>query len=306
VNIYLDNFATDDPIAPYVRDNPTWRFGVVTIDQLVSAERWADCRLFRDLFGPAGVRHMMGIELVVDCVQIGLIGLFRSEREGSFSECDMQKAALTRAAIALALRRALDAEDIRVVQERIGSAFATMTGSAFVVLDEQLRVIYTTAGAVKLYSQLQRPDAQSQRTDLPKGLRDVANSFRRRVAACSESERHMLEASERTRDCELQRELLVTVRVVEPSTGTLRYVLCVREAKQHRCAIAQLAELGLTTREAEIASLVADGLRNAEIAERLRISVNTVQTHLRSIFGKLGVSNRVGIVSRAIDAQTDR
>jgi len=49
---------------------------------------------------------------------------------------------------------------------------------------------------------------------------------------------------------------------------------------------------GLTPREAEIAALVADGLTNGEIAERLFISTKTAGHHVSSVLGKLGVASR--------------
>lgn len=49
---------------------------------------------------------------------------------------------------------------------------------------------------------------------------------------------------------------------------------------------------GLTAREIEVLRLVADGLSNAEIADRLVLSQRTVHAHLRSIFDKLGVNTR--------------
>ena len=58
-------------------------------------------------------------------------------------------------------------------------------------------------------------------------------------------------------------------------------------------AAAGTAAPTLTNREQEIALLVADGLSNREIAERLVISKRTVDSHVEHIFGKLGVSSRV-------------
>jgi DNA-binding CsgD family transcriptional regulator/tetratricopeptide (TPR) repeat protein len=50
---------------------------------------------------------------------------------------------------------------------------------------------------------------------------------------------------------------------------------------------------GLTSRETEVVRLVAAGLSNREVAERLVLSVKTVETHVRNVFAKLGVSSRV-------------
>ncbi|MFB4309248.1 AAA family ATPase [Actinomadura sp. GTD37] len=54
---------------------------------------------------------------------------------------------------------------------------------------------------------------------------------------------------------------------------------------------------GLSPREHEIALLVADGLGNQQIAERLYLSVRTVETHLSRVFAKIGVSSRVGVAT---------
>jgi DNA-binding NarL/FixJ family response regulator len=56
---------------------------------------------------------------------------------------------------------------------------------------------------------------------------------------------------------------------------------------------------GLTSREVDVLHLVADGLSNAEIAERLVLSERTVHAHLRSIFDKLGVNTRTAAVHSA-------
>lgn len=52
----------------------------------------------------------------------------------------------------------------------------------------------------------------------------------------------------------------------------------------------------LTRREAQIVHLVSLGLQNKKIAERLCISETTVRHHLTSIYGKMGVSNRLELM----------
>jgi len=53
----------------------------------------------------------------------------------------------------------------------------------------------------------------------------------------------------------------------------------------------------LTRREKEIAGLVADGLGNREIAERLYLSKRTVDSHLEHIFTKLGFTSRIQLAA---------
>jgi DNA-binding CsgD family transcriptional regulator len=57
----------------------------------------------------------------------------------------------------------------------------------------------------------------------------------------------------------------------------------------------------LTEREQAVAALVTAGCSNPEIARRLYISRETVQTHLKHIFGKLGVDSRTALAALAAD-----
>ncbi|BCN81481.1 response regulator [Prescottella equi] len=56
----------------------------------------------------------------------------------------------------------------------------------------------------------------------------------------------------------------------------------------------------LTAREAELLSLLAEGLTNKELGKRLFISEATVKTHLAHIYAKLGVDSRAAAVSIAL------
>ena len=57
---------------------------------------------------------------------------------------------------------------------------------------------------------------------------------------------------------------------------------------------------GLTPREQQVLELVAEGLRNTEIAERLVLSTRTVDHHVQAIIRKLGVRTRVEASAAAI------
>ena len=59
--------------------------------------------------------------------------------------------------------------------------------------------------------------------------------------------------------------------------------------------------ISLSAREIEIIELVAEGLTNQEIADRLTISKRTVDNHVSNVFTKTGSKNRVALLNWAMD-----
>jgi len=74
-----------------------------------------------------------------------------------------------------------------------------------------------------------------------------------------------------------------------------------QRARQDRSAPGSSARIlsALSRRETDILTLIADGLSNKEIARSLDIGPETVKSHLKSVFTKLGVEKRAQAVSRA-------
>jgi LuxR family maltose regulon positive regulatory protein len=59
----------------------------------------------------------------------------------------------------------------------------------------------------------------------------------------------------------------------------------------------------LSDRELEVLRFVAAGLSNKKITEQLFVSISTVKTHLRNIYGKLEVHSRTEAVAKAKDLE---
>lgn len=77
------------------------------------------------------------------------------------------------------------------------------------------------------------------------------------------------------------------------AASTARAASLARACEEIRTpALEQLAPRPLTSREGEVASLVVQGMKNQAIAERLVLSVRTVEAHLANAYAKLGISSR--------------
>ena len=100
-------------------------------------------------------------------------------------------------------------------------------------------------------------------------------------------------------------ELVDAIRVVAAGNslfGPAATERLVARFAQQPSPDAERALVELTDREKEILQLLATGLSNAELAERLFLSETTVKTHVSSILRKLRVRDRVQAVIAAYDA----
>jgi DNA-binding NarL/FixJ family response regulator len=85
--------------------------------------------------------------------------------------------------------------------------------------------------------------------------------------------------------------------LIDPATLTRLLAQVAREREEQRDAQSMLNDI--TEREREILQLLSEGMRNDDIAAKLFISPQTVQTHVRNILGKLRVHSKLEAVSFA-------
>lgn len=81
--------------------------------------------------------------------------------------------------------------------------------------------------------------------------------------------------------------------------GWIGHQLTARPAPPFTPNLAAIATLGISPRELEVLSLLAEGRVNKLIARDLAISPNTVKTHIARLFEKLEASNRTEAIARA-------
>ncbi|MEV6300405.1 response regulator transcription factor [Actinoplanes sp. NPDC051861] len=91
-------------------------------------------------------------------------------------------------------------------------------------------------------------------------------------------------------------QIAEAVRVVAQGDSLLFPEAVRRLAASYGRPDGRVGRADLTAREAEVLTLMADGLSNAEIAARLVLGVETVKTHVGSILAKLGVRDRTQAV----------
>ena len=198
--------------------------------------------------------------------------------------------------------RVLLADDQRVVREGLGTLLALLDG---------IELVATAADGEEAVSLAAEHDPDIVLMDLRMPRVDGVEAIRR-LAARGERPRAIalttyaddasvlgaLRAGARgylTKDAGAE-QILAAVQAVARGEAALD------PAVQHH-VLAALTEPGapelpdgLTPREVEVLQLIAEGLTNAEIAERLVVSAATVKSHVNHIFAKTGVRDRAQAV----------
>jgi two-component system, NarL family, response regulator LiaR len=91
----------------------------------------------------------------------------------------------------------------------------------------------------------------------------------------------------------------LAIKLVTPKTKTVVVEKQVFVNPNFVLNEAALSELRLSPRELEVLQLMANGLSNQQIAERLFVSLNTVKTHTSNLFVKLEVERRTQAIEKA-------
>ena len=93
--------------------------------------------------------------------------------------------------------------------------------------------------------------------------------------------------------------LWLGLRLTRPKTVVVREAAPALPGEPFRRDQGQVEALGITPRELQVLELIAAGLSNKEIGERIHVSENTVKTHSSRVFDKLGARRRTEAVQLA-------
>jgi len=196
-------------------------------------------------------------------------------------------------------------EDETIVQDTV--TFLLETSDALVLVG----CFNEVQAALKSLPRL-RPDVVLVDIGLPDGsglelirsLREVLPRTEFLVLTVFDDDRHILEAilagaSGYLVKRDLPELLLKAIRTIRQGASWMSAGVARRVLELFREELAPANALRtLTSREQEILQLLSEGFSNAEIAERLKISAETVRTHIRHIYRKLQVHNRTEATAR--------
>ena len=236
---------------------------------------------YRELLLPAGIPHELRAAFVLRGRAWGAVHVARRESSGAFSEADAAMLARVTGAIAQAIRGSL-----RFDAARRGDH---VEAPGMIVLDAGNEIELVTPPARELLAAM-RPAAGAY-SDLAPPAAVLA------LAAFVREDGHAgAHGNQVTVPSALGWIALHASLPDGPRAGRVAIVL--ERATGPQSATLRLEVNGVTSREREVATLLARGLSSAEIAEALVLSPYTVQDHIKSLYEKLGVGSRQELVAR--------
>jgi DNA-binding CsgD family transcriptional regulator len=266
------DFAAMDVLAR--RAIPVGSLSADTGGDLARSPRWDE------VLRPVGI----GDEAVLACRDAlgcwGWIKAYRDRSDPRFSEQDLELLAQVGPSLGSALRRGIGAaSDVAV---------AAPTAPGVIVLDRDLRPISWTAGARAWIAALPLAGLFATWGMLPATVYPVAALARSGSAAAGA---HALERAMDGRWVKMEAAPL-------EGDGGDRIAVVLRAATPDETFALLCRIYGFTQRERQVVAALTAGLDTRALTEQLFISRHTVQDHLKSIFGKVGVHSRRELLAR--------
>lgn len=175
------------------------------------------------------------------------------------------------------------------VQE-LAYQYLRLDGLAHFFLETDLRILWRNDASEALFARQSVFKEKGGRLRI--NGRENGERFKRLITQSSAGERVCLECEE------TKRHILLDVM---PLLGNSSVVLTAKIAEDLLLTVDTLsAAFGLTAAESALVQNMFLGMTAEGIALRMGVSINTMRTHIRNIYGKLSVSSREGMMNRLL------
>lgn len=251
---------------------------------VLSAQTGGDlCRdlSWREIFGPAGSGDKMRAVLSADGTCWATLHLNRDSSGPFYGEEDAEFVSGVVPLLATRLRAGLRA---------LGPPYDPAPQPGTIILDQDLSLVAATEQAWRWIDRLGLPQSHGAEP-LPGVVYVVA------MHVATAPERPARPARVRLQAADGHWTVVRAAPLITGSAAPAGYAVTVESARSEDLTPLLMRAWSLSPREREVARLVIDGMPTEDIATTLFISMHTVNSHLKTIFGKLGVSRRQDLIT---------
>jgi DNA-binding CsgD family transcriptional regulator len=264
------------------RDARAW-----SLYDFVDPQAFRKTRLYGTIYQPLGIEYQLAMLLPDPGTSIHAVAVHRRNRDFSEEERHVLESfwphLIQASRNARALRRSRD----------VGALQSLVEGRGIVVLDRNCSVELCTEQARVWLASYFPEDISRRKLQLPERVANwVADQLADVSPARGTPDNNRLEPLILSRG-----ENFLSIRLIADQ-GRGQHLLIIEEESLNAPPLA-LEGLGLTQRESEVLTWVAQGKSNPEVAIILGMSARTVQKHLEHVFDKLGVESRTAAILRA-------
>ena len=258
------------------------RVPVSTLSQATGGRPQRSVR-YQQVLAPAGIPHELRAAFVSRGRCWGAVHIARREGQPDFTAKEADALASITSLVAEGIRSAL-----RFDAGRRGAAEPASPGLLLLGPGNEVELI--TAPAQELFDAM-RSGAGSVRDEIPPGAVLALAAFTRATPESAGAHGRAVAVPTVSG--------WITLHASLPDGATTgRVAIVLERSPSPESTAVRLEAHGVTAREREIAGLLAAGLTNPAIAERLVLSPYTVQDHIKSLFEKTDVSSRQELVAR--------
>lgn len=287
---YVERYHAEDPfLNVFSGGHP-----VITDQKIMPPSFISGSEYYNDFLLPQSIRYELFIPLMSASRSLGFVCFFRSRHDRPFSRVDQAKASLIGSHLASSLDRTILHEQQRrweMFRDHLG---ANLTEKGVILLDGSLGTVFHNETFEKISRRVEpglaSPGASKLLAEIKEGCRKLPQAPQSKNQGLSwsfsfEDARSKAPAS-----------VKINVRLLCPQRAASNYVATLTIDDLPGRISLKLDHRGISAREREVVSLVCRGLTNQQIAAKLFVSLNTVESHLKSIYRKLGAKNRSSLI----------
>jgi DNA-binding CsgD family transcriptional regulator len=270
---------------------------VYTTNEVMPYETYIRTAYYNEFIKPQDIYAELIIYLTSGTHLLGVLTFFRPPGRPVFSEEDKVSAQKALPYLRATLDRALALEDASRKDLMIQSILSESPHKGIVLMDQEMELVYASETACSLLSLLSG-EGNYQRTatqfQMPKELHRWLDQCKKAPQSGKPAE--VCEQRFELPIKNTEHQISARLRFMTIPRQRAFFVLMLESTASELGIVRHLRRIGgLTKRETDVVFLVCEGLSNARISEKLFISEYTVANHIRSIYEKLGITNRTSL-----------